>query len=73
MTRCVQQSFLFEAEADREWIYQKIITISELYFVDLYSVTVMSNHYHLVLAMGKPDYDGDETEKRFVLSQENLE
>ena len=65
MTRTVQKAFLFEKPVIREWIYRKIMALGSIYFVDLHAVTVMSNHYHIVLAVRKPTFDPVELERRF--------
>ena len=69
MTRTIQKAFLFEKPAIREWIYRKIMALGSIYFVDLHAVTVMSNHYHIVLAVRKPAFDPVELERRFGLIQ----
>ena len=69
MTRTVQQAFLFEEPSIKEWIYRKIMQLGSIYFVDLHAVTVMSNHYHIVLAVRKPIPDATGLQRRFEARQ----
>ncbi len=54
MTRTAQQEYLFEEPKIREWVYKQITWLASIYYVDLYSVSVMSNHYHIILSVRKP-------------------
>jgi REP element-mobilizing transposase RayT len=65
MTRTIQQQFLFEDPTVREWIYKHILRVASLYYVDLHAVTVMSNHYHIVLSVRKPVPDEQDLQERF--------
>ena len=65
MCRTVNRAFLFEDEQIREWIYQRIVWLADIYMVDLYSVTVLSNHYHIVCAMRLPEMDESDIRARF--------
>ena len=69
VTRTVQDVFLFDDPVVREWVYRKIIGLGSVYFVDLHAVTVMSNHYHIVLAIRKPTVETAELKRRFEATQ----
>lgn len=69
MTRTVQKAFLFDEPAVRERIYRQILWLSSVYYVDLHAITVMSNHYHIVLAVRKPPLDPLELQRRFEATQ----
>ena len=47
MHRTVRQAFLFGDDVSKEWIYQEILALAEIYTVDLHAIAVMSNHYHM--------------------------
>ncbi len=57
VSRCVRQSFLcgedkqnqVSYEHRREWIVNKIHSLSKLYCIDICAYAIMSNHYHLVV------------------------
>lgn len=70
MTKTVLDQFLFKEASVKEWIYNKILHLSRCYYIDLYAVSVMSNHYHIVLAVRKPTPDGSDIRKRFELLQD---
>ena len=69
MIRTAQKAFLFNDPVVKEWIYRRIVALSRIYYVDLYAVTVMDNHYHVVLAMRKPTLDQNDLQKRFEARQ----
>ncbi|RJX72993.1 transposase [Vibrio sinensis] len=57
VSRCVRRSFLCgidplteqNYEHRRDWIKQKIYTLSQVYCIDICAYAIMSNHYHLVV------------------------
>ncbi len=65
MTRTVQQLFLFSDDAVKEWIYLKIHQLASIYYITLHSVSVLSNHYHVVLSVGKPERDDLDLQARW--------
>ena len=71
ITRAVQKAFLFDKPAMREWIYRKIIGLGSNYFVDLHTVKMMNNHYHIVLSVRNPAFNPVELERRFGSIQGN--
>ena len=64
-TRTAFGAFLFQEKATREWIYQKIVSLSKCFFVDLHAIAVLSNHYHLIFSLRKPTVEEYEVRKRF--------
>jgi len=56
MARTVRQLFLLDAET-KDWINDRIIWLASIYHVTLRSVTILDNHYHIVLTMSKPKRD----------------
>lgn len=72
MHRTVRQAFLFDDDVSKEWIYQEILALAEIYTVDLHAIAVMSNHYHMVLTMLKPVLSEKEVEARFTRYQRRL-
>ena len=57
VSRCVRRSFLcgedkqnqVSYEHRREWIVNKMNSLSNLYCIDICAYAIMSNHYHLVV------------------------
>ncbi len=69
MTRTVQQLFLPESPEVKEWIYKQIVRLGIIYYATLNSITVMGNHYHIVLTVRKPDRDDLDLERRWKLAE----
>lgn len=61
VSRCVRRSFLCGVdplteknfEHRREWIKQKLYSLSQIYCIDICAYAIMSNHYHLVLHINR--------------------
>lgn len=61
VSRCVRRSFLCgkdqltdrSYEHRREWIKQKMYTLSQVYCIDICAYAIMSNHYHLVVHINR--------------------
>ena len=57
ISRCVRQGWLCGAdpvsgrsyEHRKDWVESRLLKLSEVFAVDVYSYAVMSNHYHVVL------------------------
>jgi len=64
MTRTAQAKWWFEDEF-RETVYDRILFFCRIYYVDLYALTCMSNHYHACLNMRRPEMDRTEVKRRF--------
>lgn len=72
VSRCVRRSFLCgedkltrkSYEHRREWVEQKILSLTRSYCIDICAYAVMSNHYHLVLHVSK--------DKALALSQKDV-
>ena len=65
MNRTVRQAFLFDDDVTKEWIYKEILALASIYFVDLHAIAVMSNHYHIVLTVRKPELRERDVQARF--------
>ncbi len=72
MTRTIRRSYLFDNDGRKEWIYKEIQTLASIYCVDLFAVTVMSNHYHIVLSMRKPLLTEAQVQQRFERYQARI-
>ncbi|RJX64841.1 transposase [Vibrio sinensis] len=61
VSRCVRRSFLCgidplteqNYEHRRDWIKQKIYSLSQVYCIDICAYAIMSNHYHLVVHINR--------------------
>jgi len=61
VSRCVRRSYLCgedpitmqSYEHRREWIRQKIYSLSQVYCIDICAYAIMSNHYHLVVHINR--------------------
>jgi len=69
MTKTAQGLFLLEQNDYRDVIYDIIRFYAEVYYVQIHAISVMSNHYHVVLRMGQPEFDEEEVRRRFELMQ----
>ncbi|MCY4046111.1 MAG: hypothetical protein OXE99_13675, partial [Cellvibrionales bacterium] len=59
VSRCVRRAFLCgdAYEHRREWIEEKILSLAEIFCVDVAAYAVMSNHYHVVLHINQEKAD----------------
>ncbi|WP_342609628.1 transposase [Vibrio tritonius] len=61
VSRCVRRSYLCGVdnltgksyEHRRDWIEQRILSLADVYLIQICSYAVMSNHYHLVVCIDK--------------------
>ncbi|GAD79805.1 transposase [Vibrio ezurae] len=61
VSRCVRQSYLCGHDYEthtcydhrKQWVEQKLISLSYSYCIDICAYAIMSNHYHLVLYINK--------------------
>ncbi len=71
MTRTSRQEYCFEMDSIKEWMYRHVVWLSSIYFVDLYSITILDNHYHLVLRIRKPEASESLIRDRFEAYQKS--
>ncbi len=69
MTRTARQAFLFDDDQSKEWIYKKMLWLGSIFHIDFHAISVMSNHYHLVLSVLKPEFDESDVQARFLAYQ----
>ncbi len=69
MTRTAHQAFFFADDAVKEAIYRIINELTAIYYVDMHSIAVLDNHYHLVLSIVRPPFDVPDIKKRFEAFQ----
>ena len=65
MTRTAHQAFFFEDTYIKERIYRTVLDLADVYYVQLHSIAVMDNHYHIVLSMLRPGLDVPDLKARF--------
>lgn len=70
MARTIQQLPLFKDPEIKEWIYKRVLEITSLYFVDLYAMAILDNHYHIILSVRKPEVDPTVLQERFERAHE---
>jgi hypothetical protein len=68
MVRTAQAKWWFH-EDFRSIIYDRILFFAKVYYLDVYAITCLSNHFHLCLSMRRPEMDRDEVRRRFELLQ----
>ena len=71
MARTARQEFVFTADSIKEWMYRRMVWLSSIYYVELHAVTIMDNHYHLVLSVRKPSPDERDVRSRFEAFQKS--
>jgi len=71
-TRTAQQEPWLEDPAVKEILIDLIDFYSEVFYVDVLAYVVMSNHYHLCLAVHRPALDPEDIERRYELAQSRL-
>lgn len=67
MTRCVRKQMLLKGH--ETWIYEKIAKLCEVFYVELIYLTVMGNHYHMLISMKLPTFNLQELKRRFEILQ----
>jgi putative transposase len=71
MARTARQEFAFTADAIKEWMYRHMVWLSSIYYVEFHAITIMDNHYHLVLSVRKPPVDERDVRARFETFQKS--
>jgi len=77
-SRCVRRAYLCGTDQQsgrdfdhrREWIVDRIRTLSKIFAIDIFGYAVMSNHYHIVLQVNSPepqDWTDDEIIERWLM------
>ena len=73
-SRCVRRSFLCGVDEltgrdfshRREWIENRLLALSQIFSISIYSYAVMSNHYHIVLTIEPTLLSDDEVAERWL-------
>ena len=69
MSRCAQQQYWLEEPKFKRIFISLMQRLSKIYYIDVLSDTVMSNHVHLCLELTKPEPDEADIQRRFELAQ----
>lgn len=69
MTRTAHQAFFFKDAAVKEAIYRSILRLASVYYVELHSIAILDNHYHIVLSTLRPPLNVPQIQKRFEAFQ----
>ena len=78
VSRCVRRAFLCgeSFEHRRGWVEDKLLTLANVFCIDIAAYAVMSNHYHVVLHVNAPLAeqlsDGEVIERWHQLFKGNL-
>jgi putative transposase len=73
-SRCVRRSFLCGVDEltgrdfshRREWIENRLLELSQIFSISVYSYAVMSNHYHIVLTIEPTLLSDEEVAERWL-------
>jgi REP element-mobilizing transposase RayT len=59
VSRCVRRAFLCgeQYEHRRQWVEDKLLSLAQVFCIDVAAYAVMSNHYHVVLYVDKAEAD----------------
>ena len=68
-TRTDRHTPFFENNEVKTWIFDEILRLAQVYYIELYSFAVLPDHYRMALAIRKPPPDRDDIRKRYELFQ----
>jgi len=72
VTRTAQQQYWLEDPEIKNVIIDLIEFHSQVYYVDVLAYAIMDNHYHLCLAVNRPNLDPADIKRRYEIAQSRL-
>lgn len=72
LSRAAQQEFIFTDEVKRIIVEPWFRVYQDVFYVDIHSDTLMTNHGHGLITVYKPEYDYEDLKRRFLILNANL-
>jgi len=72
VTRTAQQKYWLSDTEVKDTLIDLVLFHSKVFYVDVLAFAVMDNHYHLCLAVRRPEFDLEDIKRRYMLAQTRI-